>query len=114
MNLPHCHLCDLAPLPNPRIPVHLRFFASAAHNFPNTWGSDAAVIDMLEHAGHRKSYISTVTAYVETLHDVLSMCSNDVLSPHQFNTIPSVSSQQYILDVMQQSVLHHVHTSLHQ
>ena len=114
MNMPHCHLSDLAPLPNCRVPVHLCFFASAAYNFPNTWGSGPAVIEMLEHAGHRKSYISTVTAYVETLHDVLSMCSNDVLSPDRFNTVPSVSSQQYTLDIKQQSVLHHVHTSLHQ
>ena len=111
---PHWHLSEFSPLPNSTTAAHLHFFVSAAERFSNTWGTAAAVTDMLELEGHRKSYILTITAYVQTLHDVLPMCSNHVLCLDEFSTAEAISSHWYTLDVVQQSVLKHVQTSLHQ
>ena len=62
---------QLRHLKEASMPAAVQFFAQAVTLCPNSWTTSQQILHQFEFEGHRSSYLTTVVAFVQALHDIL-------------------------------------------
>ena len=55
------------------MPPNIRHFVQAVHLCPDRWGSCDQIRSQFEHKGHRSIFLTTIVAFVLSLHDILHL-----------------------------------------
>lgn len=61
------------------MPPNIRHFLQAVHLCPDRWGSCDQIRSQFEHKGHNSIFLTTIVAFVLSLHDILHLwCMQEV------------------------------------
>ena len=76
---PHRRPSQLRHLEEASMPGAVQFFSQAVNLCPERWTSSPQILGQFDLEGHRSSYLTTLVAFVHTLHDMLFLWQRRVV-----------------------------------
>lgn len=104
----HRHPGELRHVEEQTMPPSICHFAQAVTLQPEKWTTPEQIRSEFEEEAHCSSFVTTIVAYILTLHDIFHLCRSRVVDG-RIGTLQSISIQQlYPLSPYQSAILQDV------
>lgn len=108
LNLPHRNPLQLKHAKHDTMPDSLKWYAQVVTHFPDLWANEENLRSYLYTFGHKKNYVTTVIAYIQSLSDTLFMFNMSLIKADQLATPSPQSIANITLDMKQVTIKTHI------